>query len=158
LAVTVAKEWNASIITDRPCGESGFAGDVGLVPWAILADSPDPPEKLARRCREAIEHNAPAGEMENLIAVMQVLSSWLAIAAETAPAAKTKPAKQPWPATLPERFQAVRSLLEQLPAPVTAPELAAHFHRANKSQIAELLETLALIGQARRVPEGRYAA
>jgi hypothetical protein len=31
-------------------------------------------------------------------------------------------------------------------------------HRANKSQIAELLETLALIGQARRVSNGRYAA
>jgi hypothetical protein len=50
------------------------AGDVGLVPWAILADSPDPPEKLARRCRESIETNSPAGEKENLIAVVQVLA------------------------------------------------------------------------------------
>jgi hypothetical protein len=50
------------------------AGDVGLVPWAILADSPDPPENLARRCRDAIEHNSPAGEKENFLAVVQVLA------------------------------------------------------------------------------------
>jgi hypothetical protein len=83
----------------------------------------------------------------------------LTIAAETAPAAaKAKAARQPWPASLPDRFQAVRGLLEQLPAPATPEEIAARFARARRSDVTELLDTLALIGQARRLPDGRYAA
>jgi hypothetical protein len=50
------------------------AGDVGLVPWAMLADSPEPPTALARHCRDAIDQHAPPGERENLLAVVQVLA------------------------------------------------------------------------------------
>jgi hypothetical protein len=49
-------------------------GDVGLVPWVMLARSPEPAEALARRCRDAIDQHAPAGEKENLLAVVQVLA------------------------------------------------------------------------------------
>ncbi|MBW3599972.1 MAG: hypothetical protein KY475_22205 [Planctomycetes bacterium] len=67
-------------------------------------------------------------------------------------------AKEPWPPTLPDRFQAVRAALAQLPAPATSDEIAARFTRARRTDVAELLETLALIGQARRLEDGRYAA
>jgi hypothetical protein len=50
------------------------ASDVGLVPWAMIADSPDPPEQLARRCRDAIEGQAAPQEKENFLAVTQVLA------------------------------------------------------------------------------------
>ncbi len=82
----------------------------------------------------------------------------IAVEVEAAPAAKSKAAKQPWPATLPERFQAVRTLLEQLPAPATPEEVAARFTRARRNDVSELLETLTLIGQARQLDDGRYAA
>jgi hypothetical protein len=50
------------------------AGDIGLVPWVLLADSAEPPQNLARRCRAAIEDQAPPAEKENFLAVMQVLA------------------------------------------------------------------------------------
>jgi len=50
------------------------SGDVGLIPWVPLAASDDPPERVARRCRDAIEQHAPAGEKANLLAVTQVLT------------------------------------------------------------------------------------
>ena len=49
------------------------AGDVGLVPWATLAQTGEPPEVLLRRCRERIEQAAPE-ERANLAAVAQVMA------------------------------------------------------------------------------------
>ncbi len=74
------------------------------------------------------------------------------------PAKAAKPKKAPWPKTLPERFQAVQSVLQQSPTPLTAKETARHFTRAKTDSVAELLETLATLGQARITPDGRYAA
>jgi hypothetical protein len=48
-------------------------GDVGLGPWATLAETTEPPEILLRRCRERIEQ-APPEERANLVAVAQVLA------------------------------------------------------------------------------------
>jgi hypothetical protein len=48
-------------------------GDVGLAPWAMLAETTEPPEVLLRRCRERIEQ-APPEERANLTAVAQVLA------------------------------------------------------------------------------------
>jgi hypothetical protein len=50
------------------------SGDVGLIPWVMLADSTQPPEMLAQHCRDAIDQHAPPGERENLLAVVQVLA------------------------------------------------------------------------------------
>jgi hypothetical protein len=41
---------------------------------------------------------------------------------------------------------------------VTAAQLAKSFQRARAEHIEELLPTLVLLGQARRVEEGKYAA
>ncbi len=65
--------------------------------------------------------------------------------------------KTEWPATLPERIRAVRQALTSSPKPATATDIAGQFSRANKSHVAELLETLFAVGQARVTPGGEYA-
>ena len=69
---------------------------------------------------------------------------------------KTAP-KAAWPATLPERIRAVRQALTSSPKPATAADIAGQFSRANKATVAELLETLVAVGQARVTPGGEYA-
>jgi hypothetical protein len=66
--------------------------------------------------------------------------------------------KQPWPKTLPEQVQALRAALAASPSPVTAEQLARSFTRAQTSRVADLLETLATLGQARKLEDGRYSA
>jgi hypothetical protein len=50
------------------------APDVGLVPWATLADFSERPEALLERCRRRIEELARPDERANLLAVSQVLA------------------------------------------------------------------------------------
>ena len=66
--------------------------------------------------------------------------------------------KQPWPKTLPDQVQALRSSLAASPSPVTAEQLARRFTRAQTQRVADLLETLATLGQAQKMEDGRYSA
>jgi len=50
----------------------------------------------------------------------------------------------------------LRGALETAAAPVTADTLTARFKRAQPDRVAELLETLVIVGQARKLPDGRY--
>ncbi len=59
-------------------------------------------------------------------------------------------AKRPWPAPLAQRAQAVEAALAAEPKPVTAAELATRFARAKPADLAEILDTLAALGRARR--------
>ncbi|HSZ54732.1 MAG TPA: hypothetical protein VK797_03680 [Tepidisphaeraceae bacterium] len=73
--------------------------------------------------------------------------------------AKPKPAKKtPWPKTMAEQARAVRAALQTLAQPATAAEVARTFQGAKAEKVAELLETLATLGQARLAGEGRYVA
>ncbi len=67
-------------------------------------------------------------------------------------------AKQPFPANLAEQARAVRNALIAQPGVVTPAQLAKTFQRARADRIEELLQTLVLLGQARQVMEGKYAA
>ncbi len=62
-----------------------------------------------------------------------------------------------WPKTLPEQVQAVRAALIAAEAPQTAESLARAFQRARTDKVAELLQTLAALGQAREVEAGKFA-
>jgi hypothetical protein len=74
-------------------------------------------------------------------------------------AGKAKKAdKLPWPKTLAEQAQAVRSALAARPKPATAGELCKQFKSAKAERVAELLATLAALGQARPVGADRYVA
>lgn len=72
--------------------------------------------------------------------------------------AAAAPRKAAWPKTLPEQVQALRTALAAEGRPATAERLARSFKGARSDKVEELLETLATLGQARRVGEDRYVA
>jgi hypothetical protein len=78
------------------------------------------------------------------------------VSGESAPATPT--AKVPWPKTMPDRARAVRAALAVRNTPATADEVALAFSNAKRAGVLELLETLAALGQCRRVDSDRYAA
>ncbi len=77
---------------------------------------------------------------------------------EEAAPSPAKTAKMPWPKTLPERAQAIRAALASQVAPVTPEQLAKNFLRANVDKVEELLDTLASLGQARELSDGRFVS
>ena len=102
---------------------------------------------LVRWLRPAFQH--PTG-------ATQVAFDEQAAAATTATPARR--AKQPWPKTIPEQARAVRQALAAAGRVVTPAQLAQNFMRARTATVAELLQTLAALGQAREVAPGQYAA
>jgi hypothetical protein len=66
------------------------------------------------------------------------------------------PAPAPWPKSLPEQIQALRSTLAAHPGPASPADLAQGFTRTPRAKVAELLDTLANLGLARRLDDGRY--
>lgn len=68
-------------------------------------------------------------------------------------AAKAKPA---WPKALAAQVQAVEAALAAMPGAVTSAALAKTFARAPEAAVAEILDTLATLGRARREAKGRY--
>lgn len=77
---------------------------------------------------------------------------------EAASASAGPRAKIPWPKSLPEQAKLVRAELARQGSAVTVEQLAGCFVRAKADRVAELLETLAMLGQVRRVHDGRFAA
>ncbi|MCA9201083.1 MAG: hypothetical protein KDA87_26265, partial [Planctomycetales bacterium] len=75
----------------------------------------------------------------------------------TTKAATSKATKTPWPKTLPQQVAAVRQILQQQSAPSTSAAVAKQFKGAKANTVEELLDTLVAIGQARILPDGRYA-
>ena len=61
----------------------------------------------------------------------------------------------PWPKTFAEQALAVRTALTAFAAPADAATLAKSFKGAKAGRIEDLLETLASLGQARRLADGR---
>lgn len=74
------------------------------------------------------------------------------------PLAAHKTERAPFPHGLADQARAVRQLLASQTTSVTAADLAKQFSRAPVTRIAELLETLVSLGQARTVAEGNYVA
>ncbi len=71
-------------------------------------------------------------------------------------AAAQRAEKRPWPGALAEQARGVLDALRVLGVPATAEDVAKTFHGARRAQVADLLETLASLGQARRLDEGRF--
>lgn len=70
-----------------------------------------------------------------------------------------KPRKMPWPKTLAERVKAVAEVLRAAPRALSPAEITARFARAQAGEVAEILETLVVMGQARRAKgSGEYSA
>ena len=62
----------------------------------------------------------------------------------------------PWPSRMAEQAQAVRAALVALGGPASAAQVAAAFATAPTERVAELLETLVMLGQARLTAKGRF--
>jgi len=65
--------------------------------------------------------------------------------------------KSPWPKALPEQIAAVREALEDL-GEATPEQIARRFQRARTASVEPLLASLAALGQAQVMEDGRYAA
>ncbi|WP_171240262.1 class I SAM-dependent DNA methyltransferase [Ruegeria sp. HKCCA5491] len=65
--------------------------------------------------------------------------------------------KAPWPKTLPDQIAAVREALNEM-GEATPDQIARRFMRARTTSVKPLLESLAALGQAELVDEGKYAA
>jgi hypothetical protein len=65
--------------------------------------------------------------------------------------------KQPWPKTLPEQVQAVRTALAGLATPMDSTSIARLFKSARSDRVEEVLRTLVFLGQARETETGKYA-
>ncbi len=78
-------------------------------------------------------------------------------AAGAAPAS-TPP--QPWPATLPEQIKIVANVLSQSPTPLDLDTLASRFKARGRwrDRLPTILDTLAAIGRAHALGEGRWRA
>ncbi len=65
--------------------------------------------------------------------------------------------KAPWPQTLHDQIAAVRNALAEM-GEATPEQIARRFLRARTTSVQPLLDSLAALGQAEKVEEGRYAA
>ena len=62
-----------------------------------------------------------------------------------------------WPAELPARAHAVHAVVHAADEPLGVEAVARRFHRARRTDVAQLLETLAGLGLVREVTGARYA-
>ena len=83
----------------------------------------------------------------------EVTQATLAVAAEAAAAAP-----EPWPAETKGRALAVRRVLREAERPLTVEAVARRFKGARRAAVADLLDTLAELGQARHADAETYAA
>ena len=70
----LSAHWRVVELWTLSAAELLAAGDVGLVPWATLAEFEGQPERLLEQCRGRIEELASRDERANLLAVSQVLA------------------------------------------------------------------------------------
>ncbi|MCI0459436.1 MAG: hypothetical protein L0Z62_21005 [Gemmataceae bacterium] len=71
----LAGEWNVIELWTLSAEELLAADNVGLVPWAALAEFEGEPATLLSRCRERIEELGSVSEQNRLLAVTEVLAS-----------------------------------------------------------------------------------
>ena len=70
--------------------------------------------------------------------------------------AKTPKTKLPWPKSMAEQAQAIRTVLQSFEGPVTAKQVASSFKGARAVRVTELLETLVMLGQVIETEDGLY--
>jgi hypothetical protein len=154
----------------------GATGLGGPSPAAVAAMAPLPqgPALLAQaEVEEEILHRLVALNAERTLEERRGLVRWLrpdfqnpggapgsvGVPPASGPEARApggRDAPAPWPKTLPDQIQALRAALATQAGPVSAADLAQAFARAPRGKVAELLDTLANLGLARRLDDARY--
>lgn len=131
LAANRAPRHQGLVVEDTPGCEEAMLQATGLIGWLRP------------------EYQAPTKQAP--------VQDELAGMAAPTPAAHASAEKQPWPTALAAQAQAVRQALEALAVPADVATVAKCFSRAPRARVAELLETLVGLGQARVLEAGRYA-
>ena len=108
--------------------------------------------------RAAEEH---AGEIRWLRPAFQTraagaIQTSLATGEESSASLAKTATKTPWPKTMAQQAQVVRSALVALGAPINTATLAKTFKGAKTDRVDEIMETLTSLGQARALSGGRY--
>jgi hypothetical protein len=62
-----------------------------------------------------------------------------------------------WPSDLKARAQVVKAVMTHADEPLTVEQVAQHFHRARRSDVQSLLETLEALGHVEGTDDGSYA-
>ncbi len=109
-------------------------------------------ERAAEESRGLVRWLRPAYQNPEGLGAEQLAAR---VAGTVAVSAK-KAEKQPWPGALAGQARGVLDALRALAVPATAETVAQTFRGARRSQVHDLLETLASLGQTRRLGEGRY--
>lgn len=102
---------------------------------------------LVRWLRPAYQH--PTGTTQSALDIEDEAAQQIAAKDKT---------KMPFPLNIAEQARAVRNALLASSGIVTPAQLAKTFQRAPARRIEELLQTLVLLGQARQIEAGKYAA
>lgn len=71
---SIRVEWKVIELWKVPAAELLAAGDIGLIPLVPLSLLDRPLEAIIDECRERIHRDAPARELENLLAVTHLLA------------------------------------------------------------------------------------
>jgi hypothetical protein len=66
--------WNVAELWRIPAAELLAANDLGIVPWVVLAEHSEPPEKILRECRKRLDECPDEDDRASLLAVCQVLA------------------------------------------------------------------------------------
>lgn len=109
-------------------------------------------ERVTEEAQGAVRWLRP--DYQNPEGTRAAVQDRMALAESAVPAAE----KIKLPSDLPGRVSMVRDVLITLGQPATTDQVAAHFTRARRKDVADILDTLVAFGQARALGKGRYAA
>ena len=112
-------------------------------------------QRAAEERTGQIRHLRPAFQNPTSTATQTTLATG---ETETAPLASKSTAKLPWPNSLAEQAQAVRAALVTLGVAAEAAAVAGTFKGARVDRVADILDTLASLGQARVLSGSRFVA
>ncbi|MEZ5445173.1 MAG: type IIL restriction-modification enzyme MmeI [Gammaproteobacteria bacterium] len=137
-------------LPDLPAGQAGDQDELLRRLVALNA------ERAAEESRGLIRWLRPSFQSIGGATVQTEMEAGGEPAEKAAPAAVA--GKQPWPKTLPDQVQAVRNALARQPRAASAEQIARTFKHARTDTVAELLDTLAALGQVRRSDDGLFTA
>ncbi|HYE21209.1 MAG TPA: DNA methyltransferase [Tepidisphaeraceae bacterium] len=112
---------------------------------------------LIRWLRPAFQNPAGGSSVQQGLDIPDTAADGDTFATGRGKKSKGKAAKIPWPAAMPERAKAVRTVLQTAAGPLSARDVAGRFARAKPADVTDLLETLVSLGQGRKVGADCYA-
>jgi response regulator of citrate/malate metabolism len=130
-----------------------YGWDAGLPEETILQRLVDlNAERRAEEDEGHVRYLRPAYQAPETVETQAELELDVQVGGDGAPAEPLD-----WPSGLTPRAKAVRAVMTHADAPLTVEQVAQHFHRARRSDVRELLETLAALGHVEVTDDGAYA-